>query len=86
MTDQQDITQERCAICGKPKGQPPERCAGHYEQPWSDTSSLEEENKLLRAALEKIANVSYECHAAWGTSASIAMRKIAKQALEEKRS
>lgn len=22
---------ERCWICGKPKGQPPERCPGHYE-------------------------------------------------------
>ena len=52
---------------------------------------LEEENKRLHAelkryrnALEKIANVRHEYHAAWGTSASIAMRDIAKQALEEK--
>lgn len=37
---------ERCFICGKEKGQPPERCPGHYltpgfvvvpQSPWSGT-------------------------------------------------
>jgi hypothetical protein len=36
---------ETCWICGKPKGQPPERCPGHYLMPRDfETQKLKEEN------------------------------------------
>ena len=37
-----------CWICGKPKGQPPERCPGHYEIPeWRDLTN----EQLFRALI-----------------------------------
>ena len=48
-----------------------------------EVESLRAELERYRAALDKIAKVNYEYHAARGTSTSLAMQKIAKQALEE---
>jgi len=47
-----------------------------------EVETLRAELDRYRAALEKITKVNYEYHAACGTSTSLAMQKIAKQALE----
>ncbi len=46
--NQNTPTREACWICGKLKGQPPERCNGHYDMP-NDTVTRELAEKMTRS-------------------------------------
>lgn len=50
---------EACWICGKQKGQPPERCNGHYlDVDYRRIAQLEAEVAELRARLSTLARCS----------------------------
>lgn len=42
------IANERCWICKKHKGQPPERCQGHYVLSWMKPSDYENPDLLIQ--------------------------------------